>query len=764
MAENYILQNSSTLNMTPGAQALDITANRSTLNADGATISGGNLTAVQLFGSQATLNNATLVSTGSTGLSVARLNNLASGATVNGGSITGAGIGVRVTAGSTLSMNGTVVTANHSAGRGLLLSGGSAHVTGGSITGSNLGVELRRESAATPIAPNLTLDGTSVTGQVGSAIQVGSDTVAGITLRNGATLHAGNGTLLDVQDRATTTMSVETSGLAGNLQVGNAAKLDLTLDRATLQGNITAGSGSSTQVALRNGSTMKGAVQANEGATVDMTLDQAALEGSISADASSTVRAALSNGSALKGNVQNLQSLSLAGGSSFEGVATQVGRLSISDASHWTLTGNSNVNDLDVDNGTVVLGGSGSFHTLSVGNLSGNGNFHLTGDFVSGEADQLIVTGTSSGNHGLLVASNGQEATVENMRLVSTADGGAQFHLLNDRERVDVGAYSYELAQDGTDWVLNRETRTVAPITMTAMALFNTPITVAYGELSSLRSRMGELRYSEGRNAGLWMRAYGNQYNVASGGTGTGYQQNQRGMSFGADMQLGDSDWLLGALVGSSRSDLNLDYGSSGKVDSYYVGGYATWLDRETGYYVDTVVKYNRYQNDATVGMSDHSRAKGDYDTHGLSGSVEVGKHIKLSDGYFIEPFAQVASAVVAGKDYSFSNGLRAEGDTAKSLMGKVGATVGKTLPLDGGGMLQPYVKAAYAHEFAQRNEVQVNNNVFNNDLSGSRAELGAGLAWSLTRKFQVHADVEYSSGKHIEQPYGVNLGVRYDF
>ncbi len=750
--------------MTPGAGALDITANRSTLNVDGATISGGNLTAVQLFGSQATLNNATLVSTGSTGLSVARLNNLASSAIVNGGSITGAGIGVRVTAGSTVSMNGTVVTANHSAGRGLLLSGGSAQVTGGSITGGNLGIELRRESAATPTAPSLTLDGTSVTGQAGSAIQVGTDTVAGITLRNGAALHAGNGTLLDVQDRATTTMSVETSGLAGNLQVGNAAKLDLTLDRATLEGNITAGSGSSTQVALRNGSAMKGAVQASDGATLDMTLDQAALEGSITADASSTVRAALSNGSALKGNVENLQSLSLAGGSSFQGAATQVGRMSISDTSSWTLSGNSTVKDLDVQGGTVVFGDNGSFHELTVANLTGNGNFHMAGDFETGQADQLVVTGSSSGNHGLLVGSSGQEASVESLRLVQTADGGAQFHLLNDRERVDVGAYSYELAQNGNDWVLNRETRTVAPITMAAMALFNTPITVAYGELSSLRSRMGELRYSEGRNAGVWMRAYGNQYNVSGASLGAGYQQNQRGMSLGADMQLSDSDWLVGVLAGSSRSDLNLDYGTSGTVDSYYVGGYATWLDRETGFYVDTVLKYNRYQNNAKVGMSDHTRSKGDYDTHGVSASVEAGKHIKLNDGYFIEPFVQVATAAVASKDYTFDNGLRAEGDMAKSLLGKVGTTVGKTIPLDGGAMVQPYVKGAFAHEFAQRNQVRVNDNVFNNDLSGSRAELGAGVSLALSKQFRVHADVEYSNGKNIEQPYGVNVGVRYDF
>jgi outer membrane autotransporter protein len=55
---------------------------------------------------------------------------------------------------------------------------------------------------------------------------------------------------------------------------------------------------------------------------------------------------------------------------------------------------------------------------------------------------------------------------------------------------------------------------------------------------------------------------------------------------------------------------------------------------------------------------------------------------------------------------------------------------------------------------------VKVNDNVFNNDLSGSRAEFGAGVAGAMSEKWQVHAGVAYSKGEHIEQPYGVNMGL----
>ena len=76
----------------------------------------------------------------------------------------------------------------------------------------------------------------------------------------------------------------------------------------------------------------------------------------------------------------------------------------------------------------------------------------------------------------------------------------------------------------------------------------------------------------------------------------------------------------------------------------------------------------------------------------------------------------------------------------------------------------RPYVRAAYVHEFAKNNEVKVNDNVFNNDLSGARGELGTGIAMTLTDKVSLHADVDYSNGDKIEQPWGFNVGARYSW
>ena len=53
---------------------------------------------------------------------------------------------------------------------------------------------------------------------------------------------------------------------------------------------------------------------------------------------------------------------------------------------------------------------------------------------------------------------------------------------------------------------------------------------------------------------------------------------------------------------------------------------------------------------------------------------------------------------------------------------------------------------------------------VFNNDLSGSRSEFGAGVAVKLSKDLQMHADFDYANGKSIEQPFGANVGLRYSW
>jgi outer membrane autotransporter protein len=273
---------------------------------------------------------------------------------------------------------------------------------------------------------------------------------------------------------------------------------------------------------------------------------------------------------------------------------------------------------------------------------------------------------------------------------------------------------------------------------------------------------MGEVRGKE--LGGAWMRSYGSRFN-ASTGDGVDYRQQQSGFSLGVDapLKVGIGQLSLGVMAGYSKNDLDLSRGTTGNVDSYHVGGYGTWL-LDDGYYVDGVLKLNRFRNESKVVMSDGTRAKGDYESTGLGGSLEFGRHITLSDDYFLEPYAQLSSVWVQGDSYRLDNGMRASNDRTQSVLGKVGSSAGRSINLKDGGVLTPYLRVAVAQEFSRSNEVKVNDARFDNDLFGSRAEVGAGVSVSLSEQLQLNAGFDYMKGKHVEQPWGANLGLNLAF
>ncbi|MFP3514885.1 autotransporter outer membrane beta-barrel domain-containing protein [Pseudomonas sp. SIMBA_077] len=486
-------------------------------------------------------------------------------------------------------------------------------------------------------------------------------------------------------------------------------------------------------------------LQVNGTSIANMTVNNSQLEGDVVAESGATANLTLENSATLTGNLMNVSTLALNSQGQWIMVADNVGQ----------------VGDLSMNGGSVQFGKNDEFFKLSVASLKGNGTFIMDADFAQGKTDFLEVAGEANGSHTLLVGSSGKDPLADTkLHVVHIGSGDAQFSLANGR--VDLGTYSYDLVQEGNDWYLG-SIGTISPGTRSVLALFNTAPTVWYGELTSLRSRMGEVRLDQG-STGLWVRAYGNKFDVSES-SGLAYTQNQQGISFGADAPLpfGDGRWLAGLMGGYSKSDLDLAQGSSGTVNSYYVGAYTTWID-ESGYYFDGVLKFNRFKNKSSVSMSDGERAKGDYDNNGVGASLEFGRHIKLADDYFIEPYTQLSGVIIQGKSYELDSGMTADGDRTRSLLGKLGTTAGRNFELGDGKVVQPYVRVAYVHEFAKNNEVQVNNNTFNNDLSGSRGELGTGVAMSVSDRLSLHADFDYSNGDKIEQPWGANVGLRYSW
>jgi len=707
---DYLVRNSGVLNL---AQAMTHTLNvisGSTLNINGATVNAeSGIEGISITASQGNLVQADVTSD-SIGMMVNRFFSSTQGSTVTAtdSQFRGGEAGIQITSLSNLTLIGSEVTGQAAGSVGLNMIGGEVHATDGTrISGDRAGVRMVNDSSVSG-SNALVLDGASVEGRNGPAIEVAGGANVSIEVLNNSTLQGSDNQLLAVREASTAAVTVGNSTLIGNFSVTGSSTADFIFDRGDMTGDVLVEDGSTANVTLQ---------------------DQ----------------------------------------SQFTGRLDKVASVNINDNSNWTLTGNDSVGAMRLEGGRVTFGAAQApttYYQLTVGTLAGTGTFEMKGDFANGQSDFLNVLGQSEGQFDLAVQASGLDAaSPQQLTLVRTGTSdGANFALAGE-QRVDVGTWSYALASreiDGgaKEWFLDRTTEVISPGARSVLALFNTAPTVWYGELSSLRSRMGELRLNGGEGGG-WSRVYSNRHDVADG-SGVGYQQTQQGFSLGADARVGESQVLVGVLAGTSESDLDLNRGTSGTVKSYYVGPYVTWLDSDTGYYFDGVLKFNRFRNESKVNLSDGSRTKGDYDNWGVGGSAEFGRHIKLADNYFVEPFAQLSAVQIQGQHYTLDNDMDADGDRMRSLLGKAGATVGRNFGFADGAVAQPYVRAAIAHEFASNNEVKVNNNVFNNDLSGSRAEFGAGMAVAMSERWQVHVDLDYAKGEHIEQPYGVNLGLRY--
>ncbi|WP_064596885.1 autotransporter outer membrane beta-barrel domain-containing protein [Pseudomonas sp. DR 5-09] len=700
--EDWTLTSNATLNVN-GADTLFINTDASVLN-----VNAGNTQQIAARnGSQVNLSGANV--SGVSGLAAVTLVN--SDGSIKNSTINGNRIGLQVVrdastlTGSTATVSGKSVITGVTGGA-LVSAFSRLDIVDSTLQATGASSYGLRQASGQATATDSTIKG----GQTGVIVGLDGNSI------QPATLSLAN----------TTVEGVTGSAILVDFANAGSSRATITLDNA----NLVAGNGTILDV--------------RGGATASMTVNNSTLNGNVINEAGSTAELVLQNNSALTGRLEN------------------VSHATINDTSRWVLVGDGQIENLTLNGGTVRFGADNAFYQLNVGQLAGAGRFELGTDFTTGQTDLLNVTGTATGRHELAISSSGVDpAAGQPIRVVQTAGGDAEFFM---NRPVDLGTYSYGLEKNGNDWILDPTTKTVSPGARSVLALFNTAPTVWYGELASLRSRMGELRFNGGQG-GAWGRTYGNKYNVADA-SGVGYQQTQQGFTLGADTPLpfGDGQWLIGVMAGHSKSDLNLDGGTSGTVTSNYLGTYLTWIDPLSGYYVDAVLKVNRFRNDAKVGLSDGGRAKGDYDNTGLGGSVELGRHIKLDDGVFIEPYTKWSGVVIEGKHFSLENDMQADGDRTRSLLGEAGMTVGRTFVLERDLKVQPYARVAMAHEFAKNNEVKVNNNVFNNDLSGSRGELAVGVAIAMTDRLQVHFDADYSNGKNIERPIGLNIGARYNF
>lgn len=127
-------------------------------------------------------------------------------------------------------------------------------------------------------------------------------------------------------------------------------------------------------------------------------------------------------------------------------------QVNLKENSHWHLTGDSNVNQLNLDKGHIHLNAQNdankvtTYNTLTVNSLSGNGSFYYLTDLSNKQGDKVVVTKSATGNFTLQVADKTGEPTKNELTLFDASN--ATRNNLNVSlvgNTVDLGAWKYKL-------------------------------------------------------------------------------------------------------------------------------------------------------------------------------------------------------------------------------------------------------------------------------------------------------------------------------
>ena len=544
---------------------------------------------------------------------------------------------------------------------------------------------------------------------------------------------------------------IENSVVAGNITANSAGVVNFGADNSTYTGDVTALDGGRVQMMLTSGTVFTGATDKTNAATAASVAD-----GTI--------------------NI------------TMDGAAT-----------HWQMTEDSNVNNLVMTNGAQVSIGdqsvlpvtSSNRAVLTVDNLSGDGGiFNARTEMCDNEADRLVITNSSSGNHYLHFndAKAGSYFGVEEALVVEfTGSDATQNQATFSSAGVDVGPYVYSLEfKADSNWYLNTSTvtppKTVDPqqpqiITPTPPTLNNAADRSAnilninyllnYAEIQTLLQRMGELRQAPGAQGDVWVRVMTGEMDKFDGTRLSSFDMKYSGVQIGVDRQLdieGAGQAYVGVMAGTSKA--NADYAvGSGDTKSYHVGVYGTYK-ADNGFYVDGIAKYVYMDNSFNTLTSNGYYVDGDGSTKGFTIGVEAGKRFYITQpqqGWYLEPQAQLTFSHQNGATINSSTGLRTDLDSYDSTLGRLSVIAGYSIT-EGKNPIDVYIKTGYVREFSGDTGYTFNHyNHESYDFGGGWWDNGIGVNMQINGRHNIYMDATYAKGGSFDHKQ-LNIGYRFSF
>ena len=759
------------LSLLAGAGATQITAlSSSVVSLTGAQVSTGSGTsqgALVLTNSNAEVRTSSISHSNGIGINT--------GATVGAGGplsqvnvydsfVSVAGRGVLVSGGGTIRLYNTEVVGNLStlgapSGIGVSITAGFAELHQGTrVIGEINGLQISQNTVGGGISGGASalIDGSQVEGRTGSAIVVletGEPVVADMTLRNGATLVAGNGILLEVQNAATANFNVESSTLTGNIVNGAAATTNVNLsNNASITGvfdNVTSATlagGGRWQLAGDSG---VGALNLNSGGTV-----------------------ALGDGTAF--NTLTVSGDYVGGGGTLLFNAVLGDDASASDR---LVIGGSTSGQTNVAVNNV--GGAGAqtvngIPLIQVGGAS-SGVFALTGRAVGGQYEYFLHQGTTA------VPGNG------NWYLRSVLPTAPDPCLADPT----LPGCTPIVVPPDPDPCLTNPSGPGCVITVPdpcvvdpALPQCQPPVPVlrpepgAYLANQAAATQMFGMRLQDrtGGTArglserGAWARVVRNQADYGVIGDQLSVNGDTSVLQVGTDLLSwgADSRGQFGVMLGGGRANNTVTsretgYSAKGKVEGQAIGVYASWLQdpaQTTGLYVDAWAQYAQFKNT----VQGDALAKERYDSDAKTASVEAGYSFKVLDSattaMFVEPQLQLSYTDFSADRHVETNGTVIDGSDAGGLTSRVGVRVFGHANSSIGNRVQPFVAVNWIHG-ADDNSLRFDGDRLEGGLPQDRYEAKAGASLQLGQRWTAWGDMGLQKGQGGYRDVAGQIGLR---
>ncbi|MDR1285901.1 MAG: autotransporter outer membrane beta-barrel domain-containing protein [Campylobacteraceae bacterium] len=439
----------------------------------------------------------------------------------------------------------------------------------------------------------------------------------------------------------------------------------------------------------------------------------------------------------------------------------------------WRLKGNSSLTNLSLTNEAKVdLTKSPSYANLIIDNLSGNGVFYQRIN-LSETGDLITINDSSSGNHKLIFddsALGGYTVDGSETFLVVEQNQSGTYNAVFTGE-VYIGAYTYRIndinnTQYLTTGISNNSGGgssggpTINPIASSSISFSNINYISNYANTQTLLQRMGELDTDRDTLDDIWVRTYAGEldsfdkkFNIQD----TSYYGLQAG--FDRIYNIGNAKGFIGLTFGVSKTDINYKQGN-GEVSSYDFGLYASYKN-ENKFYVDTLLKYTKNDNEFDMTTSNGAYIKGDANANSYSLSIESGKRFNVGSGFYIEPQAEFTFSKQSSGTSVASSGLKTKFDSYNSILGRAGTIIGYSLK----DKTNVYYKIGYIKEFDGDISYSFNSSGDKQTykLDGDVFDNAVGITSTIGDDHHIYFEGTYQIGDSFNNKKA-NLGYKYSF